>query len=374
MSISSTSSVPFLELARSFEGIRDDVLADVADALDTATFVNGPAVAAFEAAFASLCEVDHCVGLASGLDGLRLALEACGVGANDEVLVPAMTFVATWEAVSQVGAIPVPVDVSADDYGMDLAAAEAAIGERTRAALPVHLYGQMVDPFGLARLAARDVVVVEDACQAHGAARAGSIAGSIGAAGVFSFYPSKNLGAIGDAGALVTSDEQLASRVRALREHGQTRKYEHTSIGWTARLDTIQAAVLLRKLRFLQRWNDERRRVAGWYAEALEGIGDLVLPRVADDSEPVWHVYVVLTEDPDGLVRHLGERGVGTGRHYPEAPHLSEAYRSLGYRSGAFPVAERIARQCLSLPMFPGLTEEQVRYVADAARSWFAGG
>jgi dTDP-4-amino-4,6-dideoxygalactose transaminase len=374
MTISSTSSVPFLELTRSFEEIRDDVLADVADALDTAAFVNGPAVGEFEAAFAAYCGVDHCVGLASGLDGLRLALEACGVGAGDEVLVPAMTFVATWEAVSQVGAVPVPVDVTADDYGMDPGAAEAAIGERTRAALPVHLYGQMVDPAGIARLVGRGVTVVEDACQAHGAVRAGRTAGSVGAAGVFSFYPSKNLGAIGDAGALVTSDAELARRVRALREHGQLRKYEHTWVGWTARIDTIQAAVLLRKLRLLEGWNADRRRVAAWYGEELEGVGDLVLPRVAEDSEPVWHVYVVMTEDPDGLARHLGEHGVGTGRHYPEAPHLSEAYRSLGYRTGAFPVAERIGRQCLSLPMFPGLTEEQVQHVAGAARSWFASG
>jgi dTDP-4-amino-4,6-dideoxygalactose transaminase len=375
MSISSTGIVPFLDLGRSFDDIREDVLADVADALERAAFVNGPAVLEFEAAFARACGTEHCIGMSSGLDALRLALQASGVGPGDEVVVPAATFVATWEAVSQVGATPVPVDVSETDYCIDAGAAAAAFGERTRAIVPVHLYGQMADPAGLDKLASSDgPTVIEDACQAHGAARRGRRAGSVGTAAAFSFYPSKNLGAIGDAGALVTSDGALAERVRALREHGQRRKYEHTWIGWTARLDAIQAAVLLRKLPFLERWNDDRRRAATWYGQALEGMGDLVLPEVGEASIPVWHVYVVRTADPVGLGTFLRERGVETGRHYPEPIHLSEAYRALGHRPGAFPVAEALARECLSLPMFPGISEDQLERVARAIESWFADG
>jgi dTDP-4-amino-4,6-dideoxygalactose transaminase len=375
MSISSTGIVPFLDLGRSFDDIREDVLADVADALERAAFVNGPAVLEFEAAFARACGTEHCIGMSSGLDALRLALQASGVGPGDEVVVPAATFVATWEAVSQVGATPVPVDVSETDYCIDAGAAAAAFGERTRAIVPVHLYGQMADPAGLDKLASSDgPTVIEDACQAHGAARRGRRAGSVGTAAAFSFYPSKNLGAIGDAGALVTSDGALAERVRALREHGQRRKYEHTWIGWTARLDAIQAAVLLRKLPFLERWNDDRRRAATWYGQALEGMGDLVLPEVGEASIPVWHVYVVRTADPVGLGTFLRRRGVETGRHYPEPIHLSEAYRALGHRPGAFPVAEALARECLSLPMFPGISEDQLERVARAIESWFADG
>ncbi len=374
MSVSSTVTVPFLDLARSFDEIRDDVLADFADAVERAAFVNGPAVADFEAAFARACGVEHCVGVSSGLDALRLALQAHEIGPGDDVLVPAMTFIATWEAVSQVGAVPIPVDISEHDYCLDLDAAQSAVDERTRCVVPVHLYGQMSHPEGLSQLAARGLTVIEDACQAHGATRGGRIAGSVGHTAAFSFYPSKNLGAAGDAGALVTSDKQLVTDIRALREHGQVRKYEHNFVGWTARLDAVQAAILSRKLPLLERWNEQRRLVAARYADAFAGVGDLVLPPVAEASSPVWHLYVVRTADPVGLGEHLAELGIGTGRHYPEAIHLSEAYRSLGHRAGAFPVAERLARDCLSLPMFPTLSEAQVGRVEDAVRSWFAGG
>jgi dTDP-4-amino-4,6-dideoxygalactose transaminase len=364
--------VPFVDLRTSFVRIQNDVLADLTTLLDSCEFTNGPAVRAFEAAFARYVGADHCVGLASGLDALRLALQAADIGEGDEVLVPAMTFVATWEAVSQAGAIPVPVDLSESDYCMDLDSALAGATSRTRAIVPVHLYGQMSDPLRLAELAGgRAWFVLEDACQAHGARRDDVSAGVAGDAAAFSFYPGKNLGAIGDAGALVTNNGDLARRVLALREHGQVRKYEHDAVGWTARLDTIQATVLLRKLPLLDQWNAERRAAAEWYLHALDGVEDLILPSVPDGSAPVWHIFVVRTANPEGLAAHLAERGISTGRHYPEPPHLSQAYSALGYGPGDFPIAETLARECLSLPIYPGIKEEQLEHVGASVRSWF---
>ena len=367
------TAVPFVDLRPSFVDIRDDVLADVADLVESCRFTNGPAVQEFEEAFARYVGARHCVGMASGLDALRLPLQAASIGDGDEVIVPAMTFVATWEAVSQVGAIPVPVDVSDADYCLTALAAEAALTERTRAVIPVHLYGRMADPQGFAELHSRrrDIFVLEDACQAHGARDGGMAAGTVGAAAAFSFYPGKNLGAAGDAGALLTDDAGLAGRTLALREHGEKAKYEHELIGWTARLDTIQAALLLRKLPFLDAWNAERRAAAEWYLQALDGVGDLVLPPGTDDGDSSWHLFVVRTVDPVGLGAHLSSHGIATGRHYPTPPHLSTAYAALGYGSGDFPVAERIARECLSLPMYPGITEDQLERVAAGIRSWF---
>lgn len=375
MTVSSDSYIPFLDLRLAHRGLEQQILEDVEAIVASSAFVNGPPVAEFERAFAEYVGVSGAVGVASGLDAIRLALLALDVGPGDEVIVPALTFVATWEAVSQVGAVPVPVDVCAADLGIDVPAVEAAVTERTAAVLPVHLYGQMSDLRALVELCVpRGIRIVEDAAQAHGAMRDGIRAGSVGHASAFSFYPGKNLGAMGDAGALVTNDEALASRVRALREHGQFRKYHHDLIGWTARLDTIQAAVLLRKLPELDGWNDERRRVAAQYLVALAGVGDLALPSVPAGSHPVWHLFVVRTADPEGLAGHLRADGIGTGRHYPEPPHLSGAYAHLGLQAGAYPVAEALARECLSLPIFPGMTESQAMRVVESVRSWFDGG
>jgi dTDP-3-amino-3,4,6-trideoxy-alpha-D-glucose transaminase len=372
--LDSSSKVPFLDLRAVNDRVADGMLEDVRDMLRSGGFTNGHAVAAFEEAFSSYCGSTHCVGVASGLDALRLALVGLGVGPGDEVLVPAMTFVATFEAVTQAGAVPVPVDVSEADYGMAPAGAAAAVGVRTRAIMPVHLYGRLAEMQSLTALAqSRQLEVVEDACQAHGASRGGARAGTTGRAGAFSFYPAKNLGAMGDAGALVTNDARLAETVRALREHGQRRKYRHDAVGWTARLDTIHAAVLLRKLAHLDEWNAQRRAAADLYAQALAGVGDLVLPDASDRGQ-VWHLFVIRTADRDGLAEHLAARNVGTGRHYPEPPHLSAAYAHLGHRAGSFPVAERIADEALSLPMFPGITEIQVEHVVESIRAWFDGG
>jgi dTDP-4-amino-4,6-dideoxygalactose transaminase len=241
--------------------------------------------------------------------------------------------------------------------------------------LPVHLYGQLADLRRLTALADRvEVALVEDACQAHGAERDGHRAGASASAGAFSFYPGKNLGAFGDAGALVTNDDRLATLVRALREHGQRRKYEHAFEGYTARLDTLQAVVLLKKLDRLDQWNEQRRDAAAFYGEALADVGDLRLPLVCSGSEPVWHLYVVRTADPTGLASHLADLGIGTGRHYPQPPHLAPAYARLGYKPGAFPVAEALAREALSLPLFPGITEAQLDAVVTGVVSYFSRG
>jgi dTDP-4-amino-4,6-dideoxygalactose transaminase len=370
-----TTGVPFLDLRPSHEPLADAILADVAALIEANAYINGPAVAEFERDFAEFCGSAYAVGLASGLDALRLALLAAGLRQGDEVIVPAQTFVATLEAVTQAGGKPVPVDVRDDDYTIDVDAVEAALGPRTRAVLPVHLYGQMADMKRLDELARRhDLVLLEDACQAHGASRDTLSSGAVGTAGAFSFYPGKNLGAMGDAGALVTNDQELASRLRALREHGQTRKYEHAWEGYTARLDTIQAAVLLRKLPWLTQWNESRRAAARLYSESLAGLGDLVLPAVAPGSEPVWHLYVIRTSDPVALGESLAARGISTGRHYPQPVHLASAYEWLGYGEGDFEVAERLAGESISLPIYPGITEAQVETVVDAIRRFFAGG
>jgi dTDP-4-amino-4,6-dideoxygalactose transaminase len=372
--LASILTVPFYNLRPSHEPLKERLLAEIGVLVDSNAYTNGPHVAAFERAWADYCGVEHCVGLASGLDALRLALIAAGIERGDEVIVPANTFIATFEAVSQTGATPVPVDITFDDYNIDPDAASAAITRRTRYLIPVDLYGQLCNAKAVRRLAAgTGVDIIEDAAQAHGATRDGIAAGSIGRAAAFSFYPAKNLGAFGDAGALVTSDGALADAVGALREHGQRAKYRHELEGFTARLDTIQALVLLHKLERLDEWNEERRSIARAYDGGLADVGDLVLPPRPEGSDPVWHLYVVRTGDPDALAEFLAQRGIGTGRHYPEPPHLSSAYAWLGYKQGDFPVAETVCRQGLSLPMFPGLTERQVEAVVEAVRDFFAG-
>jgi dTDP-4-amino-4,6-dideoxygalactose transaminase len=370
---SSGFRVPFYDLGPSSAVFRDALLADIGALLDSGAFTNGPAVREFEEAFGRYVGARTSVGLASGLDALRLALLAGGLERGDEVVVPAATFAATFEAVTQAGGVPVVADVRKDDYGLEPDAASSEISPRTRFMLPVHLYGQMADVSALRHVASRHAVgIIEDACQAHGAERDGNAAGTVGLAAAFSFYPAKNLGAIGDAGALVTDDDELAETVRSLREHGQARKYHHALEGYTARLDTIQALALLHKLPHLDGWIAERRALAERYSAELAGVGDLRLPAVPPGSEPVWHLYVVRTADPAALADFLGERGIGSGRHYPEPPHLSEAYAGLGYRLGAFPVAEALSREALSLPVFPGMTEAQLEAVVDAVKMFFS--
>jgi dTDP-4-amino-4,6-dideoxygalactose transaminase len=367
--------VPFVDLWRSHEPLRDALVDEISELVESGAFVNGPQVAVFESAFADYCGTAHAVGLASGLDALRLGLIAAGLERGDEVIVPGSTFVATFEAVTQAGGVPVPVDVSDVDYCLDPELVAAAISPRTRFLMPVHLYGQLADLKALGELAERPrLAVIEDACQAHGAERDGVRAGQGGLAAAFSFYPAKNLGAFGDAGALVTDDERLADDVRKLREHGQRGKYEHELEGYTARLDTLQALVLLRKLSLLDGWNEERRAAAAFYTDRLAGVGDLVLPQVAANSTPVWHLYVIRTADPARLADALRAEGIATGRHYPVPPHLSPAYESLGLQPGSLPVTEALSEQALSLPLFPGITEPQLSAVVEAVAAYFDGG
>lgn len=367
--------VPFVDLSPSNGVVRDRILARIGQTIDRGDFTNGRAVSDFEEQFAAHTARRHCVGLSSGLDALRLSLLASGLAQEDGVIVPASTFAASFEAVLQAGGRPIVVDVGEDDYNLDVAQTESAAAAGASYVMPVHLYGQMADMRDLSRVAkATGLQIVEDACQAHGAQRDGVRAGDLGRAAAFSFYPSKNLGAMGDAGALVTDDEELASLVRALRVHGETSKYHHDYVGYTARLDTIQAIVLLEKLPLLAEWNRERQAAARFYAEALSGIDDLRLPPEPEGSESVWHLYVVRTSEPEQLAAHLANLGIQTARHYPEPVHLSPAYRHLGFAAGDFPIAEALAREGLSLPIYPGISEAQLESVCEAVVEYFRGG
>jgi dTDP-4-amino-4,6-dideoxygalactose transaminase len=364
--------VPFVDLGPMTSAVKDQVLARIGQTLHRGDFLNGEAVTEFEQQFADFTGRKHCVGVSSGLDALRLSLIASGLAPGDGVVVPAGTFAATFEAVLQAGGKPVVVDIGDEDYGFDLGQTEAAAAEGASHLMPVHLYGQMADMRALARIAERyRVEIIEDACQAHGASRDGVSAGRVGRAAAFSFYPSKNLGAMGDAGALVTDDADLASKAQALRVHGETHKYHHEYVGYTARLDTIQAIVLLEKLPWLEEWNRQRRAAARFYSDALAGLDGVRLPAQPSGSESAWHLYVIRVSAPERLAEYLAERGIQTGRHYPEAVHLSPAYRSLGYGPGDFPVAEALAREALSLPLFPGITEAQLERVCEATADYF---
>ena len=366
--------VPLVDLGPSNRAVKQRVLERIAETIDLGDFTNGRAVVEFERALAEHSERRHCVGVSSGLDALRLSLVASGLAPGARVIVPAMTFAATFEAVIQAGGTPVVVDVDDGDYNLDVSKAERAAADGATHMLPVHLYGQMADMRGLSSIAERhNLQIIEDACQAHGARRDGLGAGSSGRAAAFSFYPAKPLGAMGDAGALVTDDEALAGHARALRVHGETRKYFHGYVGYTARLDTIQAIVLLEKLPLLEKWNGQRRAAARFYADALAGLdgAGLRLPIEQAGSDSAWHLYVVRTSNPQQLATFLASRGIQTGRHYPEPPHLMPAYQNLGFGPGDFPVAETLAREGLSLPLYSGISDAQLAWVCEAIEEYF---
>jgi dTDP-4-amino-4,6-dideoxygalactose transaminase len=364
--LESEDRIPFVDLTPANAAVKARILDRIAQTIDTGDFVNGAAVRQFELAFADRTGCHHCVGVSSGLDALRLSLEATGLERGDCVVVPAATFAATFEAVLQADGLPVVVDVNDDDYTLDVRQTQDAAASASHL-VPVHLYGQMADMRALAGVArANEVTILEDACQAHGASRDGIGPGGLARSAAFSFYPSKNLGAMGDAGALVTDDGSLADRVRALRSHGETDKYHHEYVGYTARLDTLQAIVLLEKLPLLEKWNGQRGAAAAYYMEALAGLDGLRLPRQAEGSAPVWHLFVVRVSEPKRFAAFLANRGIETGRHYPQPPHLSPAYRDLGFGPGDFPVAEALAREGVSLPLYPGIGEAQLERVCDA--------
>jgi dTDP-4-amino-4,6-dideoxygalactose transaminase len=362
-----TLHVPFVDLKIQAVELRAEFDAAFSSILDRAAYTLGPELRQFEEAFAAFCGCNHAVGVSSGTDAVKLALLAAGVKPGDDVIVPANTFIATAEAVSHIGATPVCVDCLESNGLMDTAAVGPAVTPRTTAVVPVHLYGQPVDMDALAEVAStHGLAVVEDACQAHGATYKGRPAGSLGDTAAFSFYPGKNLGALGDGGAVTTNDPAAAETVRLYRNHGQEDKYTHRVAGYCDRLHNLQAALLLVKLPHLAAWNEARRAAARDYDSALAGSPGVTVTELGERVEAVYHLYVVMVEDRDKVRQRLGERGVETGIHYPVPLHLQPAYESLGYAAGDFPVAEQRARRMLSLPMFPEIDEAQRAYVVAA--------
>lgn len=362
--------VPFLDLKAHHDPIRAEIMAEIGRVVDANAFAGGPFVARFEEAYASFCGTRHCVGVANGTDSLWFSLLALGVGPGDEVITVPMTFMATAEAISYAGAKPVFVDIDPQTCTMDPAKLEAAVTSRTKAIVPVHLFGQCADMDPILAVAEKHgLVVVEDAAQAQGALYRGRPAGSLGQAGSFSFYPGKNLGAWGEAGAVTTNDDGLRERLAMFREHGQRRKYFHDVIGWNGRMDGIQAAVLAVKLRYLTKANNDRRRAAARYHELLAGTPGLTLPVEASYARHIYHVYAVRVADRDKLAARLAGLGIATGIHYPVPVHLQQAYASLGHARGDFPVSEACADTFLSLPLYPEITDGQITTVAEALKA-----
>lgn len=367
--------VPFVDLRAQYSRIRQEIASKVEQVLEHASYILGPEVAQFEQAFASALRVKHVAGVANGTDALLLTLRALGIGSGDEVIIPANTFVATAEAIVHAGAHPVLVDVNFETYNIDVEQIEGRITPRAKAIIPVHLYGQPADLGPILAIAENyGLHVIEDAAQAHGAEYRGHKAGAVGRAGCFSFYPAKNLGAFGDAGAVVTNDDQLALTVRKLRDHGSIEKYQHDLVGYNSRLDTLQAAILLVKLKHLDEWNRLRRENAQRYNELLSGVAGIVTPAVLEGASHAFHLYVVRVErgNRDELRQYLQARGIQTSIHYPAPLHLNTAFAYLQKEDNHFPIAERCAKQILSLPMYPELESEQIEYVAEHIANYMA--
>jgi dTDP-4-amino-4,6-dideoxygalactose transaminase len=376
--------VPFLDLKAQYESIKLEIDHAIQQVLDSCAFAGGPFVEAFEKQFAAFCGCEHCIGVGSGTEALWLALLAMGVGPGDEVITVPNTFIATAEAISFCGAVPVFIDIDEKTYTMNPQKLEDYLktrilpvpavsltgkpGTRNRpkAIIPVHIFGQMADMDPIMAIARKHgLYVIEDACQAHGATYKGQPAGSMGDAGCFSFYPGKNLGAYGEAGAVTTNNADLAEKIAMLRDHGQSKKYYHDRIGWNARMDGLQGAVLSVKLNHLPAWNRARREKAVIYNDLLSEMDSLIVPYEADDAKHVYHVYAVRTQNRDALLKYLTDEGIYCGIHYPVPVHLQEAYSNSGFKNSGLKVSERIASELLSLPMFPELRDEQQKRVKD---------
>ncbi len=366
-------NVPFLDLQAQHAPLRSELDHAIAKVIDAGAFAGGPFVESFENDFAAFCGSKHAIGVGNGTDALWLALLACGIGQGDEVITVPSTFIATAEAISFCGATPVFVDIDERTYTMDATALESALTPRTKAVIPVHLFGQTADLDPIVEFARRHGLrVIEDAAQAHGAEYRGRKAGSVGDAGCFSFYPGKNLGAFGEAGAVVTNDAELARKIRILRDHGQVQKYQHTMVGWNCRMDGIQAAVLQVKLRHLARGNQKRRSHAALYARAFAGIEGVDGPSEADYARHVYHIYAIRVQERDRVIGALHDQGIGCGIHYPVPIHLQPAYQHLAYQKNAFPVSERTSAEFISLPMYPELSEHQIERVVEAVEKSLA--
>ena len=362
--------IPFVSFRPMEQELDDDLRGAFARVFERSWYIEGAEDEGFEKAFAAYCGAKFCIGVGNGLDALMLALRALGVGEGDEVIVPANTYIATALAVTYVGAKPVFVEPDIRTFNINPALIEAVITEKTRAIMPVHLYGQACDMDPIMEIAEKyNLYVVEDCAQAHGATYKGRKIGSFGDAAGFSFYPGKNLGALGDAGAVVTSNEELESKVRALGNYGSDYKYHHIYKGNNSRLDELQAAFLSAKLPHLDRMNEERRRIAKLYTEGIHN-PKVVTPHVLEDCVPVWHIYGIRCHERDALEKHLKEKGIGTNKHYPIPMHLQECYRDLGFHDGDYPIAEEISATELSLPMYYGMTDEEIQYVIDAINAY----
>jgi dTDP-4-amino-4,6-dideoxygalactose transaminase len=365
--------IPFLSFNATNATIRKEALHAFENVFDSNWYILGSHVSDFEKAYAAYNEVRFSLGVSNGLDALHLALRTLNIGTGDEVIIPSNTFIATALAISYTGATPVFVEPDIHTYNMDAEKLESKITPHTKAIMPVHLYGQACKMDTIIELASsHKLAVIEDNAQAQGATYNGKKTGSFGRINATSFYPGKNLGALGDAGAITTDDEELAQMVNRLRNYGSERKYYHESIGFNMRLDEVQAALLSVKLKYLDSWISERQQIANWYNEALKDVNDVILPGIAKGSTHVFHLYVIRTKKRDELQHFLQDLGIGTLIHYPVPPHLQEAYRHLGYRKGDLPIAEEIADSCLSLPLFPGLTREEVEEVASCIKKFFA--
>ena len=355
--------IPLVDLGAQYRALKTDIDKAIGRVIEKTAFILGPEVEEFERDFAGFCEAKYAVGVSSGTDALHLALLACGVGPGDEVITTPFTFIATAEAISMCGATPVFVDIDPDTYNLDPSRIESRLTSRTRAILPVHLYGQPADMDAISRIARKhNLRVIEDAAQAHGSRYKGRRVGTLGDAACFSFYPGKNLGAYGDGGAVVTNDGEIEAAVRMLRDHGRKDKYVHLVKAYGNRLDGLQGAIIHAKLPHLEAWNQKRRKIAELYSGSLEDVG-LALPAVPEWIEPVWHLFVVRAKERVQLQTGLRQSGVASGVHYPIPVHLQPSYADLKYGAGDFPHAEKAATEVLSLPIYPELTEDQVAYI-----------
>ncbi len=364
-------NIPFLDLKAPYKELQSELDVAYRRVMESGWYILGEEVEAFEREFAAYCGVKHCIGVGNGLEALHLILRACHIGPGDEVIVPANTYIATWLAVSYAGAVPVPVEPDARTYNLDPELVEKAITPKTRAILPVHLYGQPADMDPIMAIARQHgLKVIEDAAQAHGARYKGRSAGALGDAAGWSFYPGKNLGALGDAGAVTTNDDELADQVRLLRNYGSRVKYFNEVKGHNSRLDPLQAAFLRVKLHHLDRWNQRRKSIAALYCAALANVGEFTVPFVPEVVEPSWHLFVIRHTQRDHLQNHLTQAGVGTLIHYPVPPHLSKAYGEMGAKVGDFPITEQSAETVLSLPMDPYLSGDQVESIIHAIESF----
>ncbi|WDZ99573.1 DegT/DnrJ/EryC1/StrS family aminotransferase [Mucilaginibacter sp. SJ] len=366
-------NIPFLSFSSQNNLVEAEIRAAFDRVFQNKWYILGKEVGDFENAYAAFNKVQHCIGVGNGLDALCIALRVLEVGEGNEVIVPSNTFIATWLAISQVRATIVPVEPNKDTYNLDPRLIEAAITPKTKAIIPVHLYGQACQMDAIMQIAHKhNLFVIEDNAQAQGSIYNNKLTGSFGHVNATSFYPTKNLGAYGDAGALTTNDAGLAQKASLLRNYGSEKKYYNEVIGINSRLDELQAAFLSVKLKYLSGWIDERRKIAATYSQQLAGTSKLILPVTAPGAKHVYHLYVIRTERRDALEKHLNNNGIGTGIHYPVPAHLQKAYGHLGYQKGDFPIAEELAETCLSLPLNPGMSDEEIEYVTKTINKFYA--